>query len=80
MFKTLLIIFLVYVLFKFIFQLLIPAAKVVGQVKKQMNAMQDRMEGFEAQQQQSSQKTKVREEKKSTVGGEYIDFEEVSSK
>ena len=79
MFKTLLIIFLVYVLLKFIFQLIIPAARVVGQVKKQMNTMQERMEGFEAQQRQP-QDVKPKEDKKSGVAGEYIDFEEISSK
>jgi uncharacterized membrane protein (DUF106 family) len=81
MLKTLLIAFLVYILFKFIFELLIPAAKVAGQVKKQMSAMQEQMEGFKAQQQQNrGQSTQPKEEKKSEAAGEYIDFEEVSSK
>jgi hypothetical protein len=79
MFKTLLIIFLVYVLLKFIFQLIIPAARVVGQVKKQMNTMQERMEGFEAQQRPPQEAT-PKEDKKSGLAGEYIDFEEISSK
>ncbi|MFN5335076.1 MAG: hypothetical protein ACK5BV_07815 [Bacteroidota bacterium] len=81
MVKSLLIAFLVYILFKFIFELIIPAAKVAGQVKKQMSAMQERMEGFEAQQQQNrAQSTKPKTEKKSHTTGDYIDFEEVSSK
>ena len=80
MLKTLLISFLVYILFKFIFELLIPAAKVAGQVKKQMNAMQEQMEGFKAQQQSQAETTKPKEEKKPEAAGEYIDFEEVSSK
>jgi predicted Holliday junction resolvase-like endonuclease len=81
MLKTLLIAFLVYILFKFIFELLIPAAKVAGQVKKQMNSMQEQMESFKAQQQQNrAQSTQPKEEKKPEAAGEYIDFEEVSSK
>jgi uncharacterized protein YoxC len=80
MLKTLLIAFLVYILFKFIFELLIPAAKVAGQVKRQMNAMQEQMEGFKSQQQSRTQATNPKEEKKPQATGEYIDFEEVSSK
>lgn len=81
MFKTLLIAFLVYVLFKIIFEMIVPAAKVAGQVKRQMNAMQERMEEFEAKQQHyTSQSAKPKEEKKQEGAGEYIDFEEVSSK
>jgi hypothetical protein len=79
--KTLLIAFLVYILFKFIFELLIPAAKVAGQVKKQMHSMKEQMESFQAQQQSSRPQTsQPKEEKKPDVAGEYIDFEEVSSK
>ncbi len=81
MLKTLLIAFLVYILFKFIFELLIPAAKVAGQVKKQMSAMQEQMEGFKAQQQQNrAPSAKPNTEKKAHSAGDYIDFEEVSSK
>ena len=80
MLKTLLIAFLVYILFKFIFELLIPAAKVAGQVKKQMNTMQEQMESFKAQQQGRAQATKPKEDKKPEAAGDYIDFEEVSSK
>ncbi len=81
MLKTLLIAFLVYVLFKFIFELIIPAAKVAGQVKKQMSAMQERMEGFEAQQQQNrTQTTSANTEKKAPAAGDYIDFEEIRTK
>ena len=78
MLKTLLIVFLIYILFKFIFELILPAAKVAGQVKRQMHAMQERMESFEAQ--QSSRNPKPKEEKKQETAGEYIDFEEVSSR
>jgi hypothetical protein len=80
MLKTLLIAFLIYILFKFIFELLIPAAKVAGQVKKQMHSMKEQMESFEAQQQSRPQTSQPKEEKKPDVAGDYIDFEEVSSK
>jgi hypothetical protein len=80
MFKTFLIVFLIYILFKFIFDLIIPAAKVAGQVKKQMNAMQERMEGYEEHQRSRTQAASTPKEEKKEVAGEYIDFEEVSSK
>ena len=80
MFKTLLIIFLVYVLLKLIFGLVIPTVKVVGQVKRQMNNMKDQMESFQSQQQGWTQESKPKNKKKSDIAGEYIDFEEVTSK
>jgi hypothetical protein len=82
MLKTLLIAFLVYVLFKFIFDLIIPAAKVASQVKRQMNGMKEQMENFQAlqQQQNRAQATSPKTEKKSPTAGDYIDFEEISSK
>lgn len=81
MLKTLLIAFLVYILFKFIFDLIIPAAKVASQVKRQMNGMKEQMESFQAQQQQNrTQPTSPMTEKKSPAAGDYIDFEEISSK
>ena len=81
MFKTLLIAFLVYVLFKFIFELIIPAAKVASQVKRQMNGMKEQMESFQAQQQRNStQSPPPKPENKSSAAGDYIDFEEISSK
>jgi hypothetical protein len=81
MLKTLLIVFGVYLLFKFIFELILPAVKVAGQVKKQMSAMQDRMEGYEAQQQQNrAQSTATKTEKKPPAAGDYIDFEEIKTK
>ncbi len=81
MLKTLLIAFLVYVLFKFIFELIIPAAKVASQVKRQMNGMKEQMESFQAQQQQNrTQTTPPKPEKKSPATGDYIDFEEIKTK
>lgn len=80
MLKTLLIAFLVYVLFKFIFDLIIPAAKVASQVKRQMNGMKEQMESFQAQQQQNrAQATSPKTEKKSPAAGDYIDFEEIKT-
>lgn len=80
MFKTLLIVFLIYILFKFIVDLIIPAAKVAGQVKKQMSSMQERMNEYEMRANQQSQSASKPREEKKPAGGEYIDFEEVSSK
>ena len=81
MLKTLLIAFLVYVLFKFIFDLIIPAAKMASQVKRQMNGVKEQMESFQAQQQQNrTQNAPHKPEKKSPAAGDYIDFEEIRTK
>jgi hypothetical protein len=46
-----------------------------------MNAMQEQMDNFQNRQQSQTQgSTKPKEEKKPEAPGEYIDFEEVSSK
>lgn len=82
MLKTLLIAFLVYVLFKFIFDLIIPAAKVASQVKRQMNGMKEQMESFQSQQQQQNrtQTTPPKADNKTNTAGDYIDFEEIKTK
>jgi hypothetical protein len=45
-----------------------------------MHNMKEQMESFQAQQQGRAQATQPKEEKKPEATGEYIDFEEVTSK
>ena len=74
MFKLIIYGFLIYLLYKFIFELVIPVSKATSQVKDKIREMQEQQN---AQQQQphaqQAQQTKATE----TKAGEYIDFEEV---
>ena len=68
-------IFVIYALYRLIFDVIIPVARVSGQMKKKMREFQDTMH----QQAPPPQETfkKPTEPKKKT--GDYIDFEEVES-
>ena len=75
--------FLIYLLYKLVFDFLIPVIKTTRQVKKQFQDMQSRMNDFNNQQppnvnasgskQDNTSKTTVKKEQP----GDYIDFEEV---
>lgn len=68
--------FLLYILFKLVFNFIIPIYRTTRQVKKSFREMNEHMrqqaEGFQQQNTPSSQ-SKNKENK----AGEYIDFEEV---
>ncbi|TAJ53772.1 MAG: DUF4834 family protein [Chitinophagaceae bacterium] len=83
MFKIILYGFLIYLAYKFIFELVIPVSKATSQVKDNLRKMQEMQQ---AQQQQYQQQQKQAAEaqaqqaaaKETAVkGGDYIDFEEV---
>jgi sortase (surface protein transpeptidase) len=77
MFKIILYGFLLYLLYKFIFELVIPVSKATSQVKSKMREMQEMQNAQQEQyrQQQAAQAQAQPQEKKK--GGDYIEFEEV---
>jgi hypothetical protein len=68
--------FLLYILFKLVFNFIIPIYRTTRQVKKSFREMNEHMrqqaEGFQQQSTPSSQP-----KNKENKAGEYIDFEEV---
>jgi Sec-independent protein translocase protein TatA len=67
--------FVIYLLYKFIFELVIPVGKATSQVKDKLREMQEQ----QAQQQfQQQQQAKPQQQQAEPVkGGDYIEFEEV---
>ena len=75
MFKMIIYGFLIYLLYKFIFELVIPVSKVTSQVKDKIKEMQEQQN---AQQQYQNQQTRTQQtEVPKRKGDDYIDFEEV---
>ena len=67
-------IFVIYALFRLIFDVIIPVARVSGQMKKKMREFQDTVN----HQHQSQEPVKHANETKQKAG-DYIDFEELKS-
>jgi len=76
-FRILFYVFLIYVLYKVIFEFIIPVYKTTRQVKKGFQEMQDRMQDNMHQQQQPQQSQRSKSETSKTQPGDYIDFEEL---
>jgi hypothetical protein len=77
MLRALLYIFLIYLVYQFIFNFVIPVYKTTQQVKKGFREMHSRMDDtVNGNNQSSSQQTHPQNADKKTVG-EYIDFEEI---
>lgn len=79
-FKVIFQLFVLYLLYKLIFDFIIPVYKTTKQVKKQVNEMhgrmQDQMDQFQQQsgpRQQSGEKTPP----KTSTDHDYIEYEEV---
>lgn len=73
-------IFIAWLLYKLIFDLLIPGYKVTKQVRRQMSDMQDHMrQQYENQQgaQGNPQQPSPPPEAKKVDKGDYLDFEEI---
>jgi len=83
MFKIILYGFLIYLAYKFIFELVIPVSKATSQVKDNLRKMQEMQQAQQQQYQQQQKQTAEAQAqqaaaKETTVkGGDYIDFEEV---
>jgi len=76
MFKLLIELFLFYLLYKFIFELVIPIYKTTRQVKRKMNEFQQNMD----KQAESNRTTGTNMEKppvSKPKNEDYIDFEEI---
>ncbi len=75
MFKIIIYGFLIYLLYKFIFELVIPVSKATSQVKDKIKEMQEQQN---AQQQYRNQQTQTQQaEVPKPKKDDYIDFEEV---
>lgn len=79
-FKVLFELFLFYLLYKLVFQFIIPVYRASKRMKDQVGEMQEKMQ--QQQQTQAFQQTKVSSEKAKTTSAktsssDYIDFEEV---
>ena len=69
--------FVAYLIFKLVFDFVIPVYKTTRQVKQKFREMNEQMRGQQGRQaSQSSQPKNGADKEKSTLG-EYIDFEEV---
>ncbi|HEY9262214.1 hypothetical protein [Chitinophaga sp.] len=80
MIKFLLSIFIAWLLYKLVFDLLIPGYKVTKQVRRQMSDMQDHMrQQYENQQGTpgNHQQPSPPPEPKKVDKGDYLDFEEI---
>ena len=73
-FRILFYAFLVYLLYKLIFDFIIPVYKTTRQVKKGFREVHDRMQEHMQQQQQSP---RSKSETPKTQPGDYIEFEEL---
>lgn len=81
LFRLAIELFALYILYKLIFDFIIPVAKTGKEVKKQFDSMQSRMKEHmnqqESQQQESSNKFTNSNAESTTKNGDYIEFEEI---
>jgi sortase (surface protein transpeptidase) len=81
-FRIVIELFALYLLYKLIFDFIIPVAKTTRQVKKQFDQaqsqMQQQQQQYQAHQQQSTTPPKAHpSQTPGTKAGDYIDFEEI---
>lgn len=77
MFKIILYGFLLYLAYKFIFELVIPVTKATSQVKDKLREMQEQQQRAAQQQQQQQARPEERVQGSGDKKGDYIEFEEV---
>jgi len=68
--------FLIYVIYKVVFDLIVPVYKTTQKIKKGFRDMHDQMKNQENQQQPSQSSASAKPPAKEKAG-DYIDFEEV---
>jgi hemolysin activation/secretion protein len=68
--------FVIYLLYKFVFELVIPVSKATTQVKDKLREMQEQQAQQQYQQQQPV-KPQQQQPSEPVKGGDYIEFEEV---
>jgi Sec-independent protein translocase protein TatA len=77
MLKVLLELFVLYMLYKLIFDFIIPIYQTTKQVKKKVNEMQNNMNEQVNRQQQNQFTAAAKEAAPKPKGDDYIEFEEV---
>ena len=76
--KVILYGFLLYLLYKFVFELVIPVSKATSQVKDKLKEMQEQQAAQQRAYQQQNQTVKTEPVKPAQEkSGDYIEFEEV---
>lgn len=78
-FRLALELFVLYLLYKLIFDFIIPVTKTTKQVRKQFGEMSAQMQEKMNQQQNNYNDTAAKPEKKSGDSDDYIEFEEVKN-
>ena len=71
---------LLYLLYKFVFELVIPVSKATSQVKDKLKEMQEeqlRQQQYQQQQAQAAEVQAQQAKQAGTKSGDYIEFEEV---
>jgi sortase (surface protein transpeptidase) len=68
--------FVIYLIYKFVFELVIPVSKATTQVKDKLREMQEQQAQQQYQQQQPA-KPQQQQPNEPVKGGDYIEFEEV---
>jgi hypothetical protein len=76
MLRVLLYVFLIYLVYRFVFNFLVPLFKTAQKLRNGFHEMNDRMNAASGQQQNAQQAPVNNETRKEKVG-EYIDFEEI---
>jgi len=66
----------IYLLYRFVFELVIPITKTVSKIKTTVSQMQEQQQQFN-QTQQAKQPTQATKPSTTSINDEYIDFEEV---
>jgi sortase (surface protein transpeptidase) len=74
MIKAIFQLFLLYLLYKLVFDFIIPVYQTTKHVKKKMNEMQEKLQ---EQQKEYNNRTASTSQEKKSFDDEYIDYEEV---
>lgn len=72
---------LLYLLYKFVFELVIPVSKATSQVKDKLKEMQEeqlRQQQYQQQQAQAAEVQAQQAKQAGTKSGDYIEFEDVT--
>ena len=74
MIRFLIELFVFYIIYKFVFELMLPVYNTTKQIKKKMNEMNDQ---YEKDQKKNSNYTNTDSSTKKDINHDYIDYEEV---
>jgi len=65
----------IYLIYKFVFELLVPVTKATSQMKDKIQEMQEQQQKMKQQQQE--QQNNQKKDKPTVDKGDYIDYEEI---